>query len=52
VIYALEVAAMRALLAFLVEDCCQGHPELCSPPDAAACCPPGRAPRRRIRSKT
>jgi len=27
--YAVEVEGMRALLAFLTEDCCQGHPEIC-----------------------
>lgn len=27
--YALEVDRMRALLAFLTEDCCAGMPELC-----------------------
>lgn len=47
IIYALEVEAMRGLLGFLVQDCCQGHPELCAPlPEAAACCPPPRRTRR------
>lgn len=53
VFYALEVAAMRALLGFLAEDCCQGHPELCAPlPTAAtvACCAPPPAPPRRRRA--
>ena len=27
--YAVEYAAMRNLLAFLTEDCCGGHPEVC-----------------------
>ena len=27
--YALRAHAMNELLAFLTEDCCQGHPELC-----------------------
>lgn len=38
VIYRLEVNAMRDLLAYLTEDCCQGRPELCAglPP---ACVP-------------
>lgn len=36
---ALNTDAMRALLAFLSEDCCGGRPELCGPPtDAHACC--------------
>lgn len=28
-IYAIEVEGMRRLLAFLTEDCCDGHPEIC-----------------------
>jgi len=31
IIYALNVETMRALLAYLQEDCCQGRPELCQP---------------------
>lgn len=27
--YAVHIEGMRALLAFLTEDCCQGQPELC-----------------------
>lgn len=27
--YAVNVEAMRQLLEFLTEDCCQGHPEIC-----------------------
>lgn len=27
--YAVEFAAMRNLLAYLAEDCCGGHPEVC-----------------------
>lgn len=27
--YAINPARMRELIAFLTEDCCQGHPELC-----------------------
>lgn len=27
--YAVRFEAMRALLAFLAEDCCDGHPEIC-----------------------
>ena len=44
---ALNVPAMRELLAFLTEDCCAGRPDLCgaatgadaTAPDAQACCP-------------
>jgi len=53
VFYALQVEAMRDLLAFLTEDCCQGNPELCAPlPKATACCPPPAPARRRAAVKT
>lgn len=29
--YAADMGGMRALLAFLMEDCCGGRPELCAP---------------------
>ncbi|MFM9936038.1 MAG: ArsR/SmtB family transcription factor [Novosphingobium sp.] len=31
VIYAADYAAMRALMGFLVSDCCGGQPEICAP---------------------
>lgn len=31
VIYAADYEAMSALLVFLMEDCCQGRPEVCAP---------------------
>ena len=31
IIYRVDFDGTRALLAFLMEDCCQGRPELCSP---------------------
>jgi DNA-binding transcriptional ArsR family regulator len=31
VIYAADQAGIRALLGFLLEDCCGGRPELCAP---------------------
>ena len=37
--YALDPDAMRAFLAFLSEDCCEGHPELCLPAAATRCAP-------------
>ena len=50
VIYSVDQDGLRALLAFLLEDCCRGRPELCAPLLAAAlpaaCCPTP-APRRR-----
>lgn len=32
VIYSVNCGALRALVAYLVEDCCHGHPELCGLP--------------------
>lgn len=52
IIYRADADAMRALLAFLVTDCCEGHPELCNfggEADQAECdCEPAvaDAPRR------
>ncbi len=34
IIYRADVEGMRALVAFLVTDCCEGHPELCDLQDA------------------
>jgi hypothetical protein len=43
---------VRDLILYLMEDCCNGHPEICVPVQEAAartaCCPPpARAPRRK-----
>ena len=42
IIYAAEYDAMSGLLVYLIEDCCQGRPEVCAPLAAvasrAACC--------------
>lgn len=44
IIYSAAYEAMRELLAFLVEDCCAGAPEVCEPLAAtlrrASCCDP------------
>lgn len=47
IIYMADLAGLRALLAFLVQDCCHGRPEACAPLlDAvlplATCCAPQR----------
>jgi len=42
VIYSADYAGMSELLVYLMEDCCQGRPEVCSPlgeiAKRAACC--------------
>jgi ArsR family transcriptional regulator, arsenate/arsenite/antimonite-responsive transcriptional repressor len=50
IIYRADIEGMRNLVGFLVNDCCDGHPELCAISDgrpAASCCPPRQRPRRR-----
>lgn len=48
IVYAADYARMSGLLAFLVEDCCAGSPDVCSPLGEVigrmACCPPAGAP--------
>ena len=45
IVYRADVEGMRALLAFLVTDCCGGRPEICGL-DPARTCPPKRKRRR------
>ena len=41
IIYRADVEGMRALLTYIVDDCCNGHPELCGlVPKAAGGCGP------------
>ncbi len=43
IIYAADYEGMSGLLVYLMEDCCQGRPEVCGPINRAvaeaACCP-------------
>jgi len=47
IIYTADYARMSGLLAFLMEDCCAGAPEICAPLaetfKRTACCAPGPA---------
>jgi DNA-binding transcriptional ArsR family regulator len=50
IIYRSDVEGMRSVIAFLVNDCCDGHPELCNlvASDAnAACCSPAPSKKKR-----
>jgi DNA-binding transcriptional ArsR family regulator len=38
IIYAADYGEIRGLLGFLMEDCCQGRPEICAPVAAAVAC--------------
>jgi hypothetical protein len=50
IVYRADVDAMKSLIAYLANDCCKGHPELCGVHDAlrpaGGCKPPGRAGRK------
>jgi ArsR family transcriptional regulator, arsenate/arsenite/antimonite-responsive transcriptional repressor len=51
IVYRVDIRAMRALVDFLVTDCCDGHPELCgfakaSPPKDYGCAPGSKRKRR------
>jgi len=49
IIYTADIDGLRALVSFLITDCCNGHPELCGlgqapPPDCG--CPPAAKTRK------
>jgi ArsR family transcriptional regulator len=49
IIYRSDVAGMKAVISFLIDDCCNGHPELCGIRDAAAACDCEPVPKRAAR---
>jgi ArsR family transcriptional regulator, arsenate/arsenite/antimonite-responsive transcriptional repressor len=54
IIYRADVEAMKALIVYLANDCCDGHPELCDVQDAlraagCGCKPPAKAGRKGIK---
>jgi ArsR family transcriptional regulator, arsenate/arsenite/antimonite-responsive transcriptional repressor len=55
IIYRSDVDGMQSLLSFLVNDCCDGHPELCNllpaAPEASSCCAPVAPPKTASRRK-
>lgn len=41
IIYSANYEGLGALVRFLMEDCCAGHPEICAPAvEVASCCAP------------
>ena len=46
IIYSARYDTLRDLIGFLMKDCCGGHPEICTPALANACCTPSKARRR------
>jgi ArsR family transcriptional regulator len=52
IVYRADVEGMRALIAFLINDCCDGHPEICNLAEMlreTSCCTP--TPRTTRRGK-
>src|SRR6266436_8815008 len=51
IIYTADIEGMRALVSFLITDCCNGRPELCGFGGALApdcgCPPPAKTPKRK-----
>ena len=46
IIYHTDIAGMRALVSFLINDCCDGHPELCGFEEPVAKSSPSRERRK------
>src|SRR5262245_25718959 len=46
IIYSASYDTLSDLIAFLMKDCCGGHPEICTPALANACCTPTKSRRR------
>jgi ArsR family transcriptional regulator, arsenate/arsenite/antimonite-responsive transcriptional repressor len=51
IIYRADVEGIRALIAFLVTDCCDGHPELCHLQDAIEEAKCGCSPTKKSRNR-
>jgi ArsR family transcriptional regulator len=48
IIYRSDVEGMRSLISFLINDCCDGHPELCGLPGIDSCAACGDTPRTKM----
>jgi ArsR family transcriptional regulator, arsenate/arsenite/antimonite-responsive transcriptional repressor len=46
IIYSADFTGLRDLVAFLMKDCCAGHPEICAPALADVPCTPSKAKKR------
>lgn len=51
IVYRADIEGMRSLVGFLINDCCDSHPELCNlvsaASDEACCAPPQKAKRKK-----
>lgn len=47
IIYSADFETLRGLIAFLMKDCCSGHPEICAPALTDTCCTPASTKKRK-----
>jgi len=52
IVYRADLARFQAVMSFLVNDCCDGRPEICAPliESITPCCPPKRKRKTHVRS--
>ena len=52
IIYRADLSRFQAVMSFLVNDCCDGRPEICTPliESITPCCPPKRKGKANVRS--
>lgn len=53
IVYRADLARFQAVMSFLVNDCCDGRPEVCAPliESITPCCPPKRKGKAHARSR-
>ncbi|MFO1108456.1 MAG: metalloregulator ArsR/SmtB family transcription factor [Bradyrhizobium sp.] len=52
IVYRADLARFQAVMSFLVNDCCDGRPEVCAPliESITPCCPPKRKGKANVRT--
>jgi DNA-binding transcriptional ArsR family regulator len=52
IVYRADLTGFQDVMSFLVNDCCDGRPEICAPliESIAPCCPPKRKRKANVRS--
>ena len=50
IVYRADLSRFRAVVLFMLKDCCDGHPEICAPliENLAPCCPPKAKRKARV----
>lgn len=53
IVYRADLARLQAVMSYLVNDCCDGRPEICAPliESITTCCPPKRKGKANVRSR-